>query len=81
MGFASTAIPRRVLLTGGSLALFLTLVHTAIDTVSSMLTALLPTIQIRFGLTESTLALLVATLSFSSSVVQPLFGALSDRLV
>jgi len=37
-------------------------------------------LQLRFGLTETTLALLVATLSFSSSVVQPFFGALADRL-
>ena len=80
MRFAPMVSSRRVLLTGGGLAGFLTLIHTAIDTVSSMLTALLPTIQVRFGLTESALALLVATLSFSSSVMQPLFGALSDRL-
>src|SRR3712207_8661913 len=32
-----------------------------------------------FRSSETVLALLVATLSFSSSVTQPLFGALSDR--
>ncbi len=45
-----------------------------------MLSALLPVLQARFGLTESALALLVATLWFSSSLTQPLFGALSDRV-
>jgi MFS transporter, FSR family, fosmidomycin resistance protein len=45
-----------------------------------MLAALLPTIQNRFGLSESVLALLVATLSLSALVTQPLFGALADRL-
>ncbi len=44
-----------------------------------MLAALLPTLQVRFGLSEAVLALLVATLSFSSSVLQPIFGALADR--
>ncbi len=49
------------------------------DTFASMLTALLPTLQVRFGLTESALALLVATLSFSTSVTQPFLGAVADR--
>jgi FSR family fosmidomycin resistance protein-like MFS transporter len=70
---------QQLLITGGSLIIFLTVIHIAIDTVSSMLTALLPIIQDRFGLSETVLALLVATLSFSSSMTQPLFGALSDR--
>ena len=45
-----------------------------------MLSALLPTLQSRFGLSETVLALLVATLSFSALVTQPVFGALADRL-
>jgi FSR family fosmidomycin resistance protein-like MFS transporter len=44
-----------------------------------MLAVLLPTLKVRFGLSETLLALLVATLSFSSSVTQPLFGNLVDR--
>lgn len=65
--------------TGGGLALLLTVAHLFNDALSSMLSALLPTLQERFGLSESWLAFLVATFAFSSSVTQPLFGALSDR--
>jgi FSR family fosmidomycin resistance protein-like MFS transporter len=54
-------------------------VHATNDAFSSMLAALLPTLQVRFGLTETVLAVLVATLSFSSSVTQPLFGGVADR--
>lgn len=54
-------------------------VHATNDAFTSMLAALLPTLQVRFGLTETVLAMLVATLSFSSSVTQPLFGGVADR--
>ena len=54
-------------------------VHATNDAFSAMLSALLPTLQLRFGLSETALAALVATLSFSSSVTQPLFGELADR--
>ena len=70
---------QRLVLSGGSLAALLTVAHVANDAVTSMLSTLLPTLQERFDLSVTTLALLVATLSFSSSVTQPLFGALSDR--
>src|SRR5690606_29875824 len=50
------------------------------DFFSGTLAALLPTLQVRFSASEFTLALFVATLSFSSSVLQPLFGAVADRL-
>lgn len=72
--------PNRLALSGVSLSVLLIAVHATNDAFSSMLAALLPTLQIRFGLSEAVLALLVATLSFSSSVLQPFFGALSDRL-
>jgi len=75
-----TPVARRVVLTGGALAAFLTVGHTAIDIFPSMITALLPLIQARFRLTETILAFLVATLAFSSSLIQPLVGALADRL-
>jgi MFS transporter, FSR family, fosmidomycin resistance protein len=67
--------------TGTALGLsgLLFVVHTANDSFSAMLSALLPTLQVRFGLSETVLAALVATLSFSSSVTQPLFGGLADR--
>jgi len=53
--------------------------HALNDSFSSMLSVLLPSLQIRFGLTETALALLVAVLSFSTSVTQPIFGNLVDR--
>jgi MFS transporter, FSR family, fosmidomycin resistance protein len=67
--------------TGTALGLsgLLFVVHTANDSFSAMLSALLPTLQVRFGLSETMLAALVATLSFSASVTQPLFGGLADR--
>lgn len=85
---SSTATPRttatvpakRVAIAGTSVAVLLTVTHLSIDAVSAMLGALLPTLQARFALTEGTLALLVATLWFASSMTQPLFGLLSDRL-
>ena len=69
----------RVALGGGAIAALMALAHVSNDALTSMLSALLPSLQGRMGLTESTLAILVATLAFSSSVTQPLFGALSDR--
>jgi FSR family fosmidomycin resistance protein-like MFS transporter len=67
-------------LSGASLALLLVAAHAVNDSFSGMLAALLPTFQVRFGASETLLAALVATLSFSSSVTQPVFGALADRL-
>ncbi|MDQ3398168.1 MAG: MFS transporter [Deinococcota bacterium] len=77
---AVTASARRTFLTGSSLTAFLTFTHTTNDSFTSMLAALLPTLQSRFALTETVLALLVAVLAFSSSVTQPFFGAVADRL-
>lgn len=71
---------RRAALTGVGLSALLIAAHATNDAFTSMLAALLPTLQQRFGLSETLLAVLVATLSLSSSVTQPLFGALSDRL-
>jgi MFS transporter, FSR family, fosmidomycin resistance protein len=61
------------------LSTLLFVVHATNDSFSAMLSALLPTLQLRFSLTETALAALVATLSLSSSVTQPLFGRLVDR--
>jgi FSR family fosmidomycin resistance protein-like MFS transporter len=69
-----------VTLQGSGLVILFALVHTVSDALTNMLSALLPTLQSRFGLSETVLALLVATLSFSALVTQPLFGALADRL-
>jgi FSR family fosmidomycin resistance protein-like MFS transporter len=65
---------------GGGIVALLAVAHVANDAITSMLAALLPTLQQRFSLSEATLALMVAVFSFSSSVTQPLFGALSDRV-
>lgn len=54
--------------------------HIVNDGMSATLSALLPTLQLRFDLSEALLAALVAVLSFSSSVTQPLLGAVADRL-
>lgn len=65
---------------GSGLVILFAFVHTVSDAITNMLSALLPTIQIRYGLAETSLAFLVATLSFSALVTQPLFGALADRI-
>lgn len=70
----------RLALTGASLSTLLFLAHFFNDFFSGTLAALLPTLKVRFGVSEVTLALFVAALSFSSSVLQPLFGAFADRL-
>ena len=59
------SLPRIALQSSGLVVLF-ALVHTVSDAVTNMLSALLPTLQNRFALTETTLALLVATLSLSA---------------
>jgi MFS transporter, FSR family, fosmidomycin resistance protein len=64
---------------GTSLALFLAAVHFVNDAITAMLGALLPTLQARFELGPTLLALLVAVYSISSSVTQPLFGALAEQ--
>jgi FSR family fosmidomycin resistance protein-like MFS transporter len=71
---------RRGALAGAGLAAFLTAAHLVTDAFIGMFSALLPTIQARFGLGETALALLIATLAFSASVTQPLMGALADRI-
>jgi len=64
---------------GSGLVILFALVHTVSDAVTNMLSALLPTLQSRFALTETTLAMLIAALSLSALMTQPLFGALADR--
>ena len=76
----TTATPvRATARTALGLSALLVVVHATNDAFAGMLSALLPTLQVRFGLSETALALFVATLSFSSSVTQPLFGVLADR--
>lgn len=54
--------------------------HGVNDAYTAILPALLPLLGLRFGLTETLLALLIAAFSFSSSFPAPFLGALSDRL-
>lgn len=68
------------MLQSSGLVVLFALVHTVSDAVTNMLSALLPTLQDRFGLTGTTLAMLVAALSLSALLTQPLFGALADRI-
>ncbi len=74
------AVKKRLQVSGISLTFLLVVAHATNDAFGSMLAALLPTLQLRFGASETLLALFVATYSFSSSVLQPIFGAVSDRL-
>lgn len=67
-------------LTGSGLVALLALSHGVNDLLPGAFSALLPTLRERFGFSESTLAFLVATLALSSSVTQPLLGALADRI-
>lgn len=75
---ASTGL--RTALAGGGLAAVLAVAHFLGDSMNSILSALLPTLQERFGLSATTLALLIGKIWFSSSLTQPLFGALADRV-
>ncbi len=65
---------------GASVILLLIVSHSVNDAYVNFLSPLLPLIQERFVLGETFLAVLVATISLSANVLQPLFGALSDKL-
>jgi FSR family fosmidomycin resistance protein-like MFS transporter len=66
------------LLGGTSLAVFMALVHTVNDAITAILGALLPTLQERFDASPTLLAVIVAVFWISSSVTQPIFGALGE---
>jgi MFS transporter, FSR family, fosmidomycin resistance protein len=68
------------MLTGTRMAAFLALVHAVNDILTATLGALLPTLQARLAAGTTTLAVLVAALTISSSITQPVLGALADRL-
>jgi FSR family fosmidomycin resistance protein-like MFS transporter len=68
------------LLGGTALAVFLALVHTVNDAITAILGALLPTLQERFELGATALALIVAVYWIASSVTQPLLGVLAEDL-
>ncbi|GAA2116527.1 MFS transporter [Actinomadura alba] len=72
-------ISRPGVVSGTRMAVFLALVHAVNDVLTAILGALLPTLQVRFAASTATLALLVAVFTISSSVTQPVLGALADR--
>lgn len=74
------AAVRRPYLTGGGLVAFVALGHAATDALTSTVGALLPAIQLRLALTESSVALHVAVLTVGTSLAQPFLGALADRV-
>ena len=65
------SFPAGVAIQNSSLVIVFAFIHTAGDAGTNILSALPPTIQSRFGLSETVLALLIATLSLSSLVTQP----------
>lgn len=65
---------------GGGLVAFVVVAHAATDAITSTVGALLPSIQLRLALTESSVALLIAVLAVGASLAQPFLGALADRV-
>jgi FSR family fosmidomycin resistance protein-like MFS transporter len=61
-------------------AVLLALAHTANDAVTAIVAVLLPTLQAKFDLSATTLAVLVAGQWVTSSITQPFLGALADRV-
>ena len=66
------------ILGGTGLAVFMALVHTVNDAITAILGALLPTLQERFDAGPTLLAVIVAVFWISSSVTQPVLGALGE---
>lgn len=77
---AVTTATRRTAIASVGFFVLIGAAHTVNDSFTSMLSALLPTLQARFEVSETVLAMLVAMKSFSTSVTQPFFGAVADRL-
>jgi FSR family fosmidomycin resistance protein-like MFS transporter len=75
----TTLTARRATLTGMKLTLLLTFAHTVNDAFTNVLPVFLPTLQLRFGVGEAALAVLVAVISLSANVLQPFVGALADH--
>lgn len=53
--------------------------HTVVDTSQNVLPVVLPLLHARFGLSYAQVGLAAALLNLSSSVIQPVFGWISDR--
>jgi FSR family fosmidomycin resistance protein-like MFS transporter len=53
--------------------------HAVVDASQNILPVVLPLLQERFGLSYSQVGLAAALLTVSSSMIQPVFGWISDR--
>ena len=65
---------------GTAAVVSLAISHTGVDTVTGSVSALIPTLEARFDLTGSQVSMLLATLSTSSMLSQPLIGSIADRI-
>lgn len=74
----SSRAVRRASLTGLNLTLLLTIAHSTNDAFTNVLPVFLPALQLRFGVGEAVLAVLVAVISFSANVLQAFMGAFVD---
>jgi FSR family fosmidomycin resistance protein-like MFS transporter len=59
--------------------LLMVLGHTVVDISQNILPVILPILHVRFGLNYAEVGLAAALLNLSSSVIQPVFGWISDR--
>ena len=59
--------------------LLIVLGHAVVDTCQNILPVVLPVLQTRFGLNYGQVGLAAALLTISSSMIQPVFGWISDR--
>lgn len=84
LALRSIALPRSASVAGTATAtaaaLTLAASHAGVDAVSGSISALVPTLDRRFGLGASEVGTLLATLSASSMLAQPLGGRLADRI-
>ena len=73
-------IERPGALAGTHTATLLAFAHALNDVLMAVLVVLLPAIQVKFDASATTLAVLVAILTVSSSATQPIIGAFAERL-
>jgi FSR family fosmidomycin resistance protein-like MFS transporter len=59
--------------------LLMVLGHTVVDISQNILPVILPLLHVRFGLNYAEVGLVAALLNLSTSVIQPVFGWISDR--
>ncbi|QVQ54555.1 MFS transporter [Spiractinospora alimapuensis] len=77
---ADHSLRRRLVVGGLGAAVLLSVAHAANDALTTIVSVLLPTVQERFGLGETMLATLVATMWVSGSLSQPFVGVLTDKV-